>query len=293
MGGDIKAEECVRNLEASLDDPNSVAEDEQTFCRRYPLRHFISSKSQMNWNLWTRKMKKSWADLQKHTQTQPAALRNFTKSGYKLLRLLDDGGLPYGGFFDAAFTKSMDRLIQWYETNRKDARPEEHGLYDPAVSSYESDTFVLPAPRSLSNPILKSIKQGLENWAGLPADSLLHSAFYGPRLYRNTSILRQHVDIWETHVLSAIVSVGKRGLVEPWPLEIVSHDGSKHEVDDAAGDIIFYESASCAHAREGKRLNGREVANMFTHFVPRDWEPLEGSHLKGNEGKVVKHLTEL
>ena len=96
------------------------------------------------------------------------------------------------------------------------AEPEEHGVFDSALSSYESDTFVLEPPDGLMDPVLRRIKHGLEEWAGLPHDSLLFTAFYGPRLYRNTSILRLHVDRWETHVLSAIISVGKRGLVKPW-----------------------------------------------------------------------------
>merc|ERR1712039_724414 len=131
------------------------------------------------------------------------------------------------------------------------------------------------------------------DWARLPRDSLTMTARYGPRLYRNGSLLHHHVDIWETHVLSAIVAVGHRGLRQPWPLEVLDHSGKMHYINDVPGDVVFYESATCSHGRESMPLNGREVANMFLHFKPSSgWEPISGDGMAGirNDDKVGRSI---
>jgi len=295
--GQEKAEECLQNLKVARDngDTHAVMDDAETFCNKFPTREFISSKVAMNWDTWQNEMEVGpWKHLKHWLSSQPGGLKNFTDSGYKLLKRHEaDGQPPFGEFFKPSFKSDVDNMIQWYEDFRKTARPEEHGIYDPSVSSYESDTWVARPPAALSAPIVKEIQRGLEKWAGVPEDSLQFINFYGVRMYRNTSLLRRHVDIWETHVLSAIVNVGKRGLTSPWPLQLVTHDGSVHQVDDSPGDVIFYESASCPHGRDSGRLQGREVANMFIHFRPQNWEPLEGSHLKSNGNKVLHQPAEL
>ena len=50
----------------------------------------------------------------------------------------------------------------------------------------------------------------LEAWSGV---KLKHSAVYGIRVYRRGSYLGQHVDIAETHVISAIVNVAQKVFV--------------------------------------------------------------------------------
>jgi len=300
--GQEKAKECLENLKivaASGQDPHAAEEDAETFCNKYPTREFIASKLSLPYDEWQQLVSEKKKQLKRANAEQPPALKNFTHAGFTLLQRHGKSGqalrhTPFRDFFKASFTSDMDSLVKWYEENRKKARPEDHGLFDPSVSSYESDTWITPQPPDeLRRPIFQEIRQGLERWADLPENSLEFIAFYGVRLYRNTSVLRRHVDFWKTHVLSAIVNVGKRGLTSPWPLRINHHDGSLHEVDDSPGDVIFYESAKCPHGRDLGRLKGREVANMFVHFKPRDWKPLDGSHLASNGPKVVADPVEL
>merc|ERR1711871_1684206 len=129
---------------------------------------------------------------------------------------------------------------------------------------------------------------GLAKWANVSPADLQSTATYGPRLYRNGSILHQHLDVWETHVLSAVVVIGKRGMQQPWPMQMVSQDGTRHEIDDQPGDVIFYESAITPHSRDASKLRGREVANLFAHFRPKDWAVKKDSPLD----RALKKLAE-
>ena len=47
-------------------------------------------------------------------------------------------------------------------------------------------------------------------------------------------------------VSSAIINVDQ-DLDEPWPLEVVGHDGKAHNVTMLLGDLVLYESHSVLH----------------------------------------------
>ena len=71
---------------------------------------------------------------------------------------------------------------------------------------------------------------------------------------------------------------------EPWPLQIVDHDGKHHKIYLKPGEMasdpklkrrtmdwltqVWYESASLVHARS-KPLNGSAFENLFVHYMPR------------------------
>merc|ERR1712226_1735567 len=79
------------------------------------------------------------------------------------------------------------------------------------------------------------------------------------------SVLATHVDRMPL-VSSAIVNVAQ-DVDEPWPIEVIGHDGKAHNVTMEPGDMILYESHSILHGHPFP-LQGRYVANIFVQFEP-------------------------
>merc|ERR1712183_577891 len=67
-------------------------------------------------------------------------------------------------------------------------------------------------------------------------------------------------------VSSAIINVDQ-DVDEPWPLEVIGHDGRAVNVTMEPGDMVLYESHSVIHGRPFP-MNGRYYANLFVHFEP-------------------------
>merc|ERR1711862_797710 len=61
--------------------------------------------------------------------------------------------------------------------------------------------------------------------------------------------------------------MGDQDVDEPWPLEVIGHDGKAYNVTMEAGDMVLYESHSVLHGRPFP-LKGRFFANLFVHFEP-------------------------
>lgn len=104
-------------------------------------------------------------------------------------------------------------------------------------------------------------------WSG--GTDLEWTAFYGMRIYSRGAKLYSHVDREHTHALSLIINVDQISMEEPWTLEIYDHDGNPNQVAIKPGELVYYESARCMHARP-KPLAGKGFINMFVHFRPRD-----------------------
>lgn len=79
------------------------------------------------------------------------------------------------------------------------------------------------------------------------------------------AVLATHVDRMPL-ISSAIVNVAQ-DVDEPWPLEVIGHDGKAHNVTMEPGDMVLYESHSVLHGRPFP-LKGRYYANVFIHFEP-------------------------
>ena len=73
-------------------------------------------------------------------------------------------------------------------------------------------------------------------------------------------------------VASAIINVDQ-DVDEPWPLEVIGHDGKASNITMEPGDLVLYESHSIIHGRPFP-LKGRYMANVFIHFEPTG--PLNG-----------------
>jgi prolyl 4-hydroxylase len=67
-------------------------------------------------------------------------------------------------------------------------------------------------------------------------------------------------------VISAILNVAQ-SLENPWPLEVIGHDGVAVNVTMEPGTMVLYESHSVIHGRPFP-MQGECYANLFLHFEP-------------------------
>lgn len=62
-------------------------------------------------------------------------------------------------------------------------------------------------------------------------------------------------------VSSCIIQVAQ-DIDEPWPVEVISHDGKAYNVSMVPGDMVLYESHTVLHGRPFP-LVGREYVSHF------------------------------
>merc|ERR1712176_316246 len=124
------------------------------------------------------------------------------------------------------------------------------------------DTSLRGGGSVLKQHIWNAAKSTIEEWTG---QELRQCSLYGIRIYGENSILATHVDRLPL-VSSAIINVDQ-DVDEPWPIEVISHDGKAYNVTMEPGDMVLYESHSVLHGRPYP-LKGRFYANLFIHFEP-------------------------
>jgi hypothetical protein len=74
----------------------------------------------------------------------------------------------------------------------------------------------------------------LQEWTG---QQLAECSLYGIRVYPEGAVLATHVDRLPL-VASAIINVDQ-DVDEPWPLEVIGHDGKAHNVTMVPGDLVL------------------------------------------------------
>lgn len=99
-------------------------------------------------------------------------------------------------------------------------------------------------------------------WAARP---LRISNVYGPRTYKKTSVLLNHTDWKDTHVISISLTIDYV-LNSPWTLTL---DINKkiYEINLEPGEMLFYEGARTPHARPYK-MDGEYYGNIYFHYYP-------------------------
>eukprot|EP01128_Nolandella_sp_AFSM9_P011190 TRINITY_DN7907_c0_g1_i2.p1 TRINITY_DN7907_c0_g1~~TRINITY_DN7907_c0_g1_i2.p1 ORF type:complete len:187 (+),score=43.66 TRINITY_DN7907_c0_g1_i2:188-748(+) len=121
----------------------------------------------------------------------------------------------------------------------------------------------------LCRDLEKFVKEKLEEWTGLK--DLQHTATYGIREYLDGTVLANHVDRFETHVLSAIVHVGDILPREDWLLQVQDRRKAPKSIAFTRDiDVVLYESSTLVHGRTIP-FQGERYANIFFHFAPNDW----------------------
>lgn len=124
------------------------------------------------------------------------------------------------------------------------------------------DTSLRGGGSYLKQQIWNAARETIEEWTG---QELMQCSLYGIRVYVEGAMLASHVDRLPL-VSSAIINVAQ-DLDEPWPLEVIGHDGKAYNVTMEPGDMVLYESHAIIHGRPFP-LKGRYYANVFIHFEP-------------------------
>ena len=101
---------------------------------------------------------------------------------------------------------------------------------------------------ALKQHIWNAARDTISEWTG---QQLAECSLYGIRVYKEGAVLATHVDRLPL-VSSAIINVDQ-DVDEPWPLEVIGHDGKAHNVTMEPGDLVLYESHTIlygvSHAR--------------------------------------------
>lgn len=170
------------------------------------------------------------------------------------------------GFKVAALDRGVyERILTRFKSNTQGFRMEDDRKYLQTIESGALPTLLFE-DRDFNKSILKELRPLHQDWCGMP---LVDANCYGIRVYQAGSYLYNHVDRFDTHVISSSICVDCQ-INRPWPLYIEDIDGNPHEVDLQPGEMIFYESALLKHGRPYP-LDGDYYAGMYVHYTPEDW----------------------
>lgn len=182
-------------------------------------------------------------------------MQNYTEVGYKKIKAPPE----------------LFQLIQeFWNNNHHKAKPEQWGTGNTYTNNWQSSSSMVSVEDAklrgggytLKQKIWDSAKKILEEWTG---EELTQCSLYGIRIYHAEAVLASHVDRLPL-VSSAIINVAQ-DLDEPWPLEVIGHNGIAENVTINPGEMVLYESHSVLHGRPFP-LKGRYMANIFIHFEP-------------------------
>eukprot|EP00041_Stephanoeca_diplocostata_P019472 m.420207 g.420207 ORF g.420207 m.420207 type:complete len:434 (-) comp21315_c0_seq2:689-1990(-) len=194
----------------------------------------------------------------------PAKLPMYTEKGYKKIPMPD--GL-------------YEELQAWYHKHEHLRAEEDWSKIATQLNTHEAKMTMVSFDHDaitrdrISNTYVRPI---LSNWSGIAEDSMALKAVYGIREYYRGNELRTHVDTIATHVLSAILNINQVGMDEPWPLEVINHDGVRELITMEPKEMVLYESATLPHGRPFP-LKGEKFSNMFVHYQPKGWDFVEDS----------------
>ncbi|KAJ1454435.1 hypothetical protein M885DRAFT_566188 [Pelagophyceae sp. CCMP2097] len=197
---------------------------------------------------------------------QPARQRNFTENGFTKLRAPESVYGPARAFWDA-YKDEPKQAESWPAGNTY----VNHWVVPTQMLSLEDRRFQ-PLGMRAKQQIWDGAQPILEAWTG---QKLKPTSLYGIRVYGQGAILASHVDRLPL-VTSAIIQVAQ-DVDEPWPVEVVGHDGKAFNVTLEEGDMALYESHTVLHGRPNP-LKGRAFANIFVHFIPVDPQDEEANH---------------
>merc|ERR1712190_385167 len=187
---------------------------------------------------------------------QPQSMVNYTDIGFKKIR---------------APKALFELLSDFWEKNKHRKEPEgwQHG--NSYVNHWENKSYMASVEnqrlegggQTLKSLIWEYSEHIIQGWT--KQENLRTTSLYGIRIYEEGAILATHVDRLPL-VSSAIINVDQ-DVDEPWPLEVIGHDGKAYNVTMEPGDMVLYESHSVLHGRPSA-LKGRFYANIFIHFAP-------------------------
>jgi len=186
---------------------------------------------------------------------QPQSMVNYTENGFKKIKCPEKTFKLVKDFWEK--NKNTRKKENWFTGNTYT----NHWKAPTHMVSVE-DTSLRGGGSRLKQQIWDAARDTIQEWTG---EELTQCSLYGVRVYEEGAVLATHVDRLPL-VSSAIINVDQ-DVDEPWPLEVIGHDGKAYNVTMEPGDMVLYESHSVLHGRPFP-LKGRFFANLFVHFEP-------------------------
>jgi prolyl 4-hydroxylase len=182
----------------------------------------------------------------------------YTKEGIKVLKLPSN------------LRSRLTEVWRKNRVNRKIEATDKHKGQYVVTNHGKSPTYMVDIDEKLKKELEKFILDELVKWTGI--STLEHTATYGIREYTRNSFLANHVDRYDTHIMSAIINVGQIGVEEPWALTVQSRalPTPQDIIFDNGFDVALYESSTLMHGRP-TLFKGEVYANLFIHYAPSDW----------------------
>jgi len=166
--------------------------------------------------------------------------------------------------------ESIDKIKEWMNNNINKFTKEQLSTNTEIENKINSNILSFNnAPSELQELFKNEISVLLYEWINYKTN-LNYVCTYGIREYLKGSILKNHYDKKESHVISAIIHLDDKS-EKPWPLYIEDHHFRPNEIEMEYGDVVFYESTTCLHGRPTP-FNGYYYRNMYIHFKPEKWE---------------------
>jgi prolyl 4-hydroxylase len=161
-------------------------------------------------------------------------------------------------------------LQSFWQRNTENWKPEVWPEANTYTNHWQAPTYMVNIEDSslrgggqpLKQAVWDAARSYISEWIG---QELTECSLYGIRVYTEGAILNSHVD--RLPLVSSVILNVAQDVDEPWPLELIGHDGKAHNVTMEPGEMILYESHSILHGRPFA-LKGRYMANLFVHFEP-------------------------
>lgn len=214
--------------------------------------HQFGQQTETEAQVWKQREAKNAFRL-KNLQQQLDQLPRFTAEGLKLQ------ALP---------APLWAKLQAYYKAHRHESVEDRLDPTEVVINTWVAPTLRLDLPPALAVEVVGTLKPILEKWSGIP--ELESTGISGIRTYLPSATIAEHVDMATTNVISALINVDQ-DVSEPWPFEMKDHAGKLHSLHMKPGEVVIYESATCAHQRSRPLPSGGHYTNLFMRFKPKGW----------------------
>jgi len=161
------------------------------------------------------------------TLRQPQSMENYTDIGFKKIKAPEHVWKLVKDFWDV--NKDYHSKENWPSGNTYT----NHWSAETRILNIEN-TKLRGGGFGLKNAIWEAARSTISEWTGA---ELKECSLYGIRIYTTGSVLSAHVDRLPL-VSSAIINVAS-DVEEPWPLEVIGHDGRAYNVTMEPGEMVL------------------------------------------------------